>query len=223
MLFRALWRSGFAFASFGAAISSAATVTFETVPAGTRFGQQFGSTPGQVVNELTQDGIQVSFETFSISAQNFTAFVRAETGGAFAPIFPTAPLEMDNINVQFDFTQVGFNVSRVSLEYLELGGLDNFSVNGGTRFEISPLATLPTGVAPGVTLLNEVLDSLTGRSRITLLGDVDSVLIGGQELVVDTIIAVPEPGTLFLFGLCGAFIARGRSRRADRHVRTPDL
>lgn len=201
----------FALASLAGSVCAAATFDFENVPVGTRYGQQFGNTPGQVV--LTQDGIRMSVENFFFTSQNFVGFARAEVGGSVDPFFPTRPIELDNINVRFDFTQLAFNVNRVSLEYLELGGLDNFSVNGQPIIETAPLNLLPSNVAPGVTLLNELLDASTGRSRITLTGDIDSVLIGGQEFGVDTIIAIPEPATIALLGVCGVALLVPRRRR----------
>ena len=199
--------------SVWASVCAAAVFDFENVPVGTRYGQQFGSTPGQVV--LTQDGISMSVESFFFTSQNFVGFARGEVGGNVDPLFPTRPLELDNMNVRFDFTQVGFDVTQVSLEYIELGGLDNFSVNGLPIIETSPLSDLPSNIAGGgVSLLNELLDPSTGRSRITLFGDIDSVLVGGQEFGVDTIIAIPEPATIALLGVCGLAMVLHRRRRA---------
>lgn len=199
--------------SVWASVCAAAVLDFENVPVGTRYGRQFGNTPGQIV--LTQDGIRMSVENFFFTSQNFVGFARGEVGGNVDPFFPSTPLELDNLNVRFDFTQVGFDVTQVSLEYLELGGLDNFSVNGQPIIETTPLSLLPTNIAPGVALLNELLDASTGRSRITLIGDIDSVLIGGQEFGVDTIIAIPEPATIAQLSVCGFALVILRRRRAN--------
>lgn len=184
---------------------------FDNVPVGTRFGQNFGNTPGQVV--LAQDGIQMSFENYLLSSQGYMNFVEGQIDGQYAEAyFPSRALSMDNINVRFDFTQVGFDVDRVSLEYVELGPLSNLSVNGQPLIETFPLNLLPSNVAPGVTMLTELLDASTGRTRLTFFGDIDSVLIGGQEFGVDTVIAIPEPATLALLGACGAFVVIRRRR-----------
>ncbi len=194
--------------------AGAATMDFEPVAVGTSFGQEFGDIPGPVV--LTQDGIRMSVETFFFTDQNFQGFVRAEVVAPNAMRFPTRWLSMDNINAQFDLTQLGFNVNQVSVEFLELGGLDNFSINGGSIIELPGLASLPANVG-GVALAFQELDPVTHRTRLTLTGDVDRFLIGGQELGVDTIVAIPEPTTLILLGICGAcFLFRGRRLRLPR-------
>ncbi len=37
---------------------------------------------------------------------------------------------LNNINLEFDFTGIGFPVSRVVFEHLDLGGFENLGVNG---------------------------------------------------------------------------------------------
>ena len=178
-------------------ISLAATMDFQSVALGTKYGEDFGYVPGQVV--LTEDGIQMSVEQFFL--QQFTGFFQAEVAG------PSNDHEfaIDNISVLFDLTNVGFNVTSLTLEYLELGGNDNFAVNGGSILQLAELIDIPANVAPGVTAL--VDDGL-----ITLTGKIDSVLIGGQELSIDTIVAVPEPTSLVLLA-AGGVLALWRSRQ----------
>ena len=185
-------------------IASAAQIDFESVPVGTKYGTGFGHVPGSVV--LTQDGIQMSVENFHSGGS--TLFFRAEVGGVYDAAFPTTPLSMDNINAKFDFSNVGFPVSSVSVEYFDDGGANNISVNGEPILEIPAfgLDSIPVNIALGVT-------ATADGDSITLNGTIQSLLIGGQELAIDNIVAVPEPTALILLASGGlALIARRRTK-----------
>lgn len=180
----------------------AETVDFETATVPTLWGQAHGNSPGEVV--LTEDAIDMSVEEFFLGP--FVGFNLAEVGNVYAPFFPTTHLALDNISVRFDFANLGFVVTDVTLEYQELGGSDNFAVNGGTIFELAAMTNLPVNVAPGVI-------AFVGGNVITLTGDIDNFLIGGQELGIDNITAIPEPTTVALLGLGGSLLLGRRIRR----------
>ncbi len=186
-----------AIAGFAGSESFATTMDFESIASGTAFGQAFGHTPGEVV--LTRDGIAMTVEEFFLGT--FTGFIKAEVGGLHDGFFPTTPLSLDNIGARFDFAGVGFNVTIVTLEYQEFGGADNFAVNDYTLYELGPLTDLPVNVAPGVTA------SVDGGA-ITLTGLIESFQIGGQELAIDNITAIPEPTSILLLGLGSALLHR---------------
>ena len=166
------------------------------------FGDSFGNTTGQVV--ISQDGIDISVERFFLG--KFSDFFRAEIDGPFPDSFPTLPFELDNINARFDFSDVGFAVTQVTFEYEKLGpsaGVsENFAINDGTILQLN-INNLPEDIATGVTA------SVEG-SLITLSGPISSFLIGGQELIIDNVTAVPEPATLLLLATAGALVLRRR-------------
>jgi len=163
--------------------SRAATVGFESLGTGTVFG--LGShAPGDPVH--VEDGIRMTVENFRLGSTDYFFF--AEVGGPGSQAFATQSLSLDNISVRFDFADVGFVVDKVTFEYADFGGASNFSVNGETLFVIDPFSSLPADVATGVTATFD-----TGL--VTLQGPIQSVLIGGQELVIDNITPVPEPAT----------------------------
>ena len=108
--------------------AQSAMVDFETVAPGTTFGVLDGHSPGDVV--LSQDGVDMRVENFVFGGSS--EFGLAEIGGSFQDAFPTNELSIDNINLVFDFAGVGFPVTKVSLDYVQFGGLNNLAVNGGT-------------------------------------------------------------------------------------------
>ena len=184
----------------------ASTVDFETVPSGTSWGDSFGQMPGEVV--LMQNDIDMSVEEFQFGKN--VGFTNADIRDPLMSVFPTQWLRLININVQFDFTSVGFGVDQVTLEFVDFGGPagpKNVAVNGGTIFELDEMSDLPMNVATGVTA------SVT-ETTLTLLGDVDTLLIGGMELGLDNVMAVPEPaaGVLLMLG-AGWVVIRSRNRR----------
>jgi len=185
--------------------AGAAQIDFETVPVGTIYGAPANNSPSDVV--LSQDGIDMSVEQFRLGT--FVEFFRAEIGGAYGGFFPTTPVGLNNISLQFDFADVGFDVNLVTVDYLEFGGMLNFSVNGLPPFELASLDDIPTNVGSGITA------SVAGNV-ITLSGDIDSFLVGGQEVALDNIIAVPEPATVLLLGGAGAIMIAWRGRRRLR-------
>jgi PEP-CTERM motif len=180
-------------------ISMATTLDFQAVALGTKYGEApLLNFPGQVVlTEPAQNGIDMSVEQFFF--QQYVGFFQAEVVGSSN----NHQLAIDNISVLFDLTNVGFNVTSLTLQYSELGGEDNFAVNGGSIRQLARLTNIPANVAPGVT-------ALVDGGLITLTGKIDSVLIGGQELTVDTIVAVPEPTSMILLAVGGVLALRRR-------------
>ena len=178
-------------------------MTFDDLDLGTIFGAPKDQ-PGFPVYE--EDGIVMSVE--EIIVEGAAGFLRAEVGGRYGDLFPTHSLDLNNISVAFDFRQVGFAVNQVSLQFVELGPLNNFSVNDADLFELSSLQLIPSEIAPGVTAV--VTDGV-----ITLTGDIEEMLVGGQELAIDTVFAIPEPATLLLVAVGGTALVRSRRRRSS--------
>lgn len=192
----------------GCAVSlgASAEVDFESLPVGVRFGGSDGNFAGQIIPSLGQDGVQVSVENFR--TDSFTGFFLAEVHGGGTDLFATKHMYLDNISLGFDLTGVGFPVNQLTIDYHEFGGVDNFSVNGGPVIELPALTSLPVNIAPGVT-------ASADSDSITLSGSVSRFLIGGQELVIDNIIATPEPTCFALLGVGGLALLR-RVRQPTR-------
>ena len=202
----ALLGFGFAHAVVFAGPSKTARVDFEPVAPGTAYGSP-NHLPGQMVFE--QDGIEMAVDLFV--GRSFTEFNQAEVGGRYAAAFPTRSLALDNISVVFDFSNLSFLVRELSVNYIDFtdaAGASNFSVNGQTFYLLNPDAKLPDLVAPGVTA---TVDATTLTLTAGPQG-IDHLRIGGQELVIDNVVAVPEPACIVLL-LVGAIALFGRARR----------
>ena len=184
-----------------------ATLDFETVTVGTVYGDTPLSPdiPGEVV--LTQDDITMSVETFFFDTFQ-TDFFLAEVVTVQTDAGPSQALSLDSIGVLFDFSALSFDVARVTLDVRDLGGTSNVAVKGAGLHILDPLSELPADVAPGVT-------ALMADDRLTLVGETTALLslrIGGQEIIIDNVTAVPEPtvGILMAWGMTWLL---GRRRR----------
>jgi len=176
-------------------------MTFDDLAVGTVFGMAAGQSPDDVVYE--QDGIRMSVDQLVVSGVQ--GFLTAEVGGRYGSFFDSNPLDLNNISVRLDFRHLGFAITEVSLDFLELGPLSNFAVNDDTLYQLSSLREIPFNVAPGV-------HAQVDGNTIKLDGAIDEVLIGGQELAIDNILAIPEPATLLLLALGGVALCRKRAR-----------
>lgn len=183
----------------GASSAMAAAVTFDTAatPAGTTYGS-----PTLVNGQFAfaEDGIDVRVATFTSGAFSTLNEATILTPG----IFPTRSSNMNNLQFVFDFTGLPFIVTQVSFEYNDGGGTNNIGANNG-YIETNDLTSLPAfinGVSVTSTATLVTFSSAAG---------INNLVIGGQELVIDTIRAIPTPSAAMVLGL-GA-LAAGRRRR----------
>ncbi len=106
-------------------------------------------------------------------------------------------MNLNNIANRFDIGALGIPVAGVSFEYLDYGGTENLQVNGATWY-VGDMTTLPTAVAPGVAM-SVVTYAVAGggiRGEVTLTGDVQNLLLAGQEFYWDNLCVVKaSPGT----------------------------
>lgn len=190
-----------AVAANSSAVAQPAIMDFEepAVSPGTMYGMADPSNVDVVV--LSQDGIDMAMEFFLVPP-SLVNFNYALVGGQHAHFFPSTPLELNNISAQFDLSGVGFSVTQVTLDYMEFGGINNFSVNGSFHAP-ADITDIPAMPAPGVT-------AVVGPDTITLTGPVHSFTIGGQELSIDNVVVVPEPATSCLLLLGAATLYRRR-------------
>ncbi len=85
--------------------------------------------------------------------------------------------------------RVGFQVAKVELKYLDLGGYENLSINGSSPTYIGDLSAAPSPV-PGVSVSMSVTPVTRGTAGVlTVTGAIKTLKIGGQELWIDEVCA----------------------------------
>lgn len=202
-------------------------VDFETEPLGTEYGTPAGDSPGDLV--FSQDGVNMTVENFTSGA--FTGFNVATITGQPGPptsFFPasvnsTQALTLNNINGRFDFTGLGFDVTKVAVDYADGGDTNNFDVNGLGKQEVNDWTSLTsypnytvsvTAGSVGPIVVGTIMVAASAGNRI------EWIELGGQESSIDNIVVVPEPNCLLLgLVVLGAGLARRRPRTTpDRWI-----
>jgi hypothetical protein len=166
----------------------AAVVTFDSELPGKVYGAPVGDPPGAVV--LVEDGIEMSIDTFfwSGGGSTFNSAEIVAPPNSFA-VNATQALNTNNISAVFDFVAIG-PTEYVSIEFVDLGGNVNFDINGMGMQNVSGV----TALAPMPPFNVNVVaipagGGFRGLIEVGQFGadDIDKLLIGGQELGIDTI------------------------------------
>jgi|GEM_PF-4625300 len=202
----------FTFAANHSVQAQTATVDFEALPVGTQFGgAPLGNLPGDFV--FNEDGIGVHVDNFTLGA--FVGFNNVTIGGFTDPSFPTTPVTINNIRLDFDLSGLGGSVTGAAFDYADFGGDENLVING-TVLELLDFTSAPAAVG-GVSIL--VTPPMGGGvvGQVSLAGPLTSLAIGGQELGIDNVRFqfVPEPAsvTLATFAiLTGVMLSRRKLR-----------
>lgn len=150
----------------------------------TQYGALAGHKSGDVV--LTTNGIKMSVYDFNHINGN-VLFDAAYIDTASALSGSGQNIRTRHINLEFDFSGVGFQISEVHFEFLDKGGIENISVNGSPIFigEISSV-TSPIG---GVSIMINTSSLYNGKGEVFLKGTVTTLRIGGQEFWLDQVCA----------------------------------
>ena len=176
-------------------------VTFDSLNIGDRFGDPIHTTGEWVFN---QEGIDVYvewFEWFSGGTFNF-----CEVQGPMMGFGQGFIMGMNNICLRFDMTNLPFIPGKVTLDYLDMGGFENFSANGHPVY-VGEITTIPN--FPGATTFvtsTPLSGGFTGTVEAT--GQVTEIWIGGQEFWIDNIcthdlIGVNDPVVIEINNILG--------------------
>lgn len=145
--------------------------------------------------------------TFMTSAS--TTYNTAVVDGFTDPYFTSTPLTVNNVNLEFSFSQLPFAVTQVTFEYTESGGVQNLGVNGSVVL-LSRMGLAPATLGGATVTVVESQFANGMRGTVTIQGALTSVTVGGQEFGLDNVEAVPAPATLALSGLAALCAARRR-------------
>jgi len=152
---------------------------------GTQYGAPAGHHSGDVV--FTTHGIPVSVHDFNFLGGGGT-FNVANIDSAPVPFGWGQSMRTNNINLEFDFSNIGFVPKEVKFEFLDLGGFENISVNGSPIF-VGELSAAPNPIG-GVQLSVSTTPVTGGKKGIVILtGAVQKLRVGGQEFWIDNVCA----------------------------------
>ena len=143
---------------------------------GTQYGQPASQSPG----DLTFTGGSISVAVWDFVFTNGGGTFNMARIEAARPVFGQGQIvNTNNINLEFDFTALGFSPQEVTAEFLDMGGFKNVSVNGSPVFA-GELAAAP---APAGFTVNVIAAPTPGgkKGMVTIGGPVKTLRIGGQE------------------------------------------
>lgn len=169
-------------------------VDHQSLAVGQGWGSSFSNSPGDYM--FTEDGIPVFADFFHWASGGGTF------GNCIVDLTPVATFGYDrvmlfnNINNRYDIAALGITTQKVTFEYLDFGGEENLQVNGAA-LHVGDLDAFPVNVAPGVTMSVTTWPVGGGqRGYVVLTGDVQQLMVGGQEFFADNIcvIEAEEPG-----------------------------
>ncbi len=155
-------------------------------PVNTQYGQAAGNSPGDEIM-FTADSIRVTVENFHWMSGG--AFNKAYIDQATPSFGAGQTMRTNNINLKFDLTRMAFPVGKVTFDFLDMGGFENFSVNGQPApMYVGELTAAPSaGGCTVVVTAGAVAGGKTGT--VTITGQVKTVTVGGQELWLDNFCA----------------------------------
>ena len=139
----------------------------------------------QIGDTFTTGGINAKVHPHAGDVQaNVEAYGLAGTGNEMNP---------NNVAVEFDVTSAGFGPAvRAKFDYFEAGGINVMEVNGSVInfphfFDFAPLNGSTWSTALGSVTINVTSFAVPGafEGTVVVVGDIQSLRIGGQELFVD--------------------------------------
>lgn len=164
-------------------------VDFESLGLGTNYGNGINEI-GEII--FTEDGIDVAVEYFFWEPGTGT-FGSSFVDQAMLGFGSGQTMATNNINLEFNFVDLGMNVTRVTIEYLDMGGLQNLQVNGSQIFigyvSSDPIPTIHPTIEDIEVDTIHVGGGIRGFITITAVigSTIDSLMIGGQEFWLDNI------------------------------------
>ena len=168
-------------------------VDHESLGVGTIWDSSTVSPGDWIFNE---DGIDVTIHELDYGTGG-SGFIYCRVEASSVPDFGfNNVMALNNVSNMYHINSLGISVAGVTFEFLDYGGTENLQVNGATLY-IGDLHTFPFNVAPGVTMTvatYPVGGSL--RAEVTLTGDVQKLLVGGQEFFIDEICVVEGDPTI---------------------------
>jgi hypothetical protein len=152
---------------------------------GTQYGAPAGNKPGDII--FTSNGIPVSVYEF-IDSSGGATFNVATIGLPPIPFGTGQGMELDYINLEFDFNNLGFVPEEVRFEFLNRTDNGNISINGSSVIT-GDFSKLPTSI--GLVHISVSTISVAGgkMGTVILTGAIKTLRVGGVELWTDNVCA----------------------------------
>ncbi len=166
--------------------SEAVCIDFEPpLAAGTEYSNNTGYNPGDIAINAPNN-MRMLLEDFWTGTN---AFVEAKIVTPPVTFGSGQVLRSNNMNLKFDLVYLGFNATYVEFDYLDLGGTENFNINGHlTPIYIGDLSQIPATFGNITVTMNssQVPGGKTGKVIMTG-ANIHYFTIGGQELWIDNV------------------------------------
>ncbi|NBC07469.1 MAG: hypothetical protein GVY26_09780, partial [Bacteroidetes bacterium] len=177
----------------GRAAAQTGCLDFEDFPQGPVFGPLLGNSPGDTV--FSQDGLQVAVQEIQYANGN-TGFSNGQIQGSNINWLDGQFLFMGNNAIELHYTG---GVQTVCFEFFDGGGEENVSVNGSPVAVLQQFTEVENLAIPGVeielTLDSTSAGGLLSIGTVCFSGEIESLLIGGQEFGVDNVCASEAEGS----------------------------
>jgi hypothetical protein len=160
-------------------LSQGPCVDFDTsqTPLNTRY-----SAPKQSVISLPSVNVTVDKFLFADGTAVFNS-ASVETVAGFGS---NRVLRLNNVNLVVEYISSTVKQKVVSFDFLDKGGIENFSVNG-SKVNVGDISSLPLRIN-NVQISVKINRVPNGKSgRVTMRGLIKQFAIGGQEFWVDNI------------------------------------
>ncbi len=156
------------------------------------YGTASGLAPGDTL--FTDDGVVISLEEF-LYLDGTTGFINATVSddpifnGDLSELIRNDYIFPSNINLHFDFRAISKPVIQVCFNFADGGGEENLAVNGQEILVLTDFLGLDgQEITPGVTASLTIAENLDfPAGTLCLNGTIESLVVGGQELVLDKV------------------------------------
>lgn len=179
------------------------TVDNQSEPLGSSWGGDNGNSPGDQI--FMEDDIVVGIERFKLGSS--ILFGTASIDSPQCDQITSQAMSLKQISAVFDLTNV-LPVTYARVDFCDCGEVENVWVNG-TPWE-GNLAQLPfDAFGPGI-YTDVTVESNTGGcvgGVLEILGPLDEVIIGGEQLQLDDFCVVSEANSSVLEADTAAFVS----------------
>ena len=164
-------------------------VTFNPLAASTQYGPPTYSS-GSLV--FTENNIPV--RVFDFGSGGSFNFCKVLPASAYPGFGLGNIMNTNNITLELDFSGLSFQPRKVIFGYMDLGGTEHLRVNNEATTEfVGELQSmiLPYNIASGVqvTSITKIPTQGGFKGRVTVVGSVNLLRVGGQEFFLDNLCA----------------------------------